>query len=280
MFREVAEFHRAFGLPAPSKPTRPDADLARLRSKLLHEEWIELVEANLSNNIVEVADALADICYIAAGTAISYGIAPKDGEWLPSPLPPAHGAPGMQPKPIRESALDGLEAAMNAYDAAEGGGRRMLLKIGDALRGVMAQCWMISVLHSIPLQAVFDEVHRSNMAKLGPDGTPIRREDGKVLKPAGWTPPDIAGVLGKASNLWRHTRTGRLYYILSDEATDEATEARAVVYRSVADQRIWVRAYDVFHEEIEPGVGRFMQVTFRKSPEGNDNLQVMASKGG
>lgn len=40
------------------------------------------------------------------------------------------------------------------------------------------------------------EVHKSNMAKAGPDGVPRRRpEDGKVLKPDGWTPPDIRGVL-------------------------------------------------------------------------------------
>jgi predicted HAD superfamily Cof-like phosphohydrolase len=40
-----------------------------------------------------------------------------------------------------------------------------------------------------------DEVHRSNMAKLGPDGKPITRDDGKTLKPAGWTPPDLERVL-------------------------------------------------------------------------------------
>jgi predicted HAD superfamily Cof-like phosphohydrolase len=44
------------------------------------------------------------------------------------------------------------------------------------------------------LDEVFKEVHRSNMAKLV-DGKVIRREDGKILKPAGWTPPDIKGVL-------------------------------------------------------------------------------------
>lgn len=39
------------------------------------------------------------------------------------------------------------------------------------------------------------EVHRSNMGKLGPDGKPIIREDGKRLKPPGWTPPDISACL-------------------------------------------------------------------------------------
>ena len=48
--------------------------------------------------------------------------------------------------------------------------------------------------YGIPLDRVFDEVHRSNMAKLV-DGKVIRREDGKILKPDGWTPPDIKSIL-------------------------------------------------------------------------------------
>lgn len=51
----------------------------------------------------------------------------------------------------------------------------------------------------LPLQALWEEVQRSNISKavLQPDGTfkVMRRADGKVLKPAGWTPPDIEGVL-------------------------------------------------------------------------------------
>lgn len=34
----------------------------------------------------------------------------------------------------------------------------------------------------------YSEVHRSNMSKLGEDGKPIRREDGKVLKGPGYQP--------------------------------------------------------------------------------------------
>ena len=40
----------------------------------------------------------------------------------------------------------------------------------------------------------FNEVHRSNMAKLV-DGKVIRRDDGKVLKPEGWQPPQLAQFL-------------------------------------------------------------------------------------
>lgn len=46
--------------------------------------------------------------------------------------------------------------------------------------------------------AAFAEVHRSNMAKLGPDGKPILNEAGRVLKPEGWTPPDLRQFLARA----------------------------------------------------------------------------------
>lgn len=40
-------------------------------------------------------------------------------------------------------------------------------------------------------QPAFEEVHRSNMAKLDANGKPIIREDGKILKPEGWQPPNL-----------------------------------------------------------------------------------------
>lgn len=47
-----------------------------------------------------------------------------------------------------------------------------------------------AVSYGIPLDKVFAEVHRSNMDKLV-DGKVIYRDDGKVLKPDGWQPPNI-----------------------------------------------------------------------------------------
>lgn len=47
----------------------------------------------------------------------------------------------------------------------------------------------------LPLRDLFVEVHRSNMSKLGEDGKPIFREDGKVLKGPGFTPPNLKEIL-------------------------------------------------------------------------------------
>lgn len=45
------------------------------------------------------------------------------------------------------------------------------------------------------LDEALDRVHRSNMSKLGPDGQPIRREDGKVLKGPNYQPPTLIDLV-------------------------------------------------------------------------------------
>lgn len=45
------------------------------------------------------------------------------------------------------------------------------------------------------LPQMFDEVHRSNMSKLGEDGKPIKRADGKVLKGPNFTLPDLKKII-------------------------------------------------------------------------------------
>lgn len=60
-----------------------------------------------------------------------------------------------------------------------------------------AICDSIYVLIGLALKMGFDldgafaEVHRSNMSKLGPDGKPIKREDGKILKGPNFEAPDL-----------------------------------------------------------------------------------------
>ncbi|MFG2998460.1 MazG nucleotide pyrophosphohydrolase domain-containing protein [Streptomyces sp. NPDC048340] len=117
----VRAFHRAFGLGCPAVPTQPSPELALHRQDLLHEEVAELAEATAAGELAHIAHELADVVYIAYGTAAAYGI---------------------------------------------------------------------------DLDAVIAEVHRANMSKLGPDGRPEFRADGKVLKGDSYVPPDVASVLG------------------------------------------------------------------------------------
>ena len=45
------------------------------------------------------------------------------------------------------------------------------------------------------IEEVFNEIQNSNMSKLGEDGKPIYREDGKVLKGPNYFKPNIAKIL-------------------------------------------------------------------------------------
>lgn len=57
------------------------------------------------------------------------------------------------------------------------------------------------IAFGLPVAEGWKEVLRSNMAKVDPNtGKVIKREDGKVLKPEGWTAPDLAAIIAKHSN--------------------------------------------------------------------------------
>ena len=76
-------------------------------------------------------------------------------------------------------------------------GNRDSVEIADACADLK---WVIEGLEhtlQIPQQEVWDEVARSNLAKISEGGKVLKREDGKVLKPEGWTPPDIKSIIRK-----------------------------------------------------------------------------------
>ena len=52
-----------------------------------------------------------------------------------------------------------------------------------------------AVTFGLPFDEAFERVHESNMSKLGPDGKPIYREDGKVLKGPNYKKPDLSDLV-------------------------------------------------------------------------------------
>lgn len=79
------------------------------------------------------------------------------------------------------------QAAAEAADVVE---------IADALADIVYVAYGTALAHGIDLDAVLDEVHSSNMSKIGADGVVLLRPDGKVMKGPGYFRPDIARVLG------------------------------------------------------------------------------------
>ena len=73
---------------------------------------------------------------------------------------------------------------------------RDMIQIADALTDLLYVVYGAGHSFGIDLDECFEEVHRSNMSKLGENGRPIHREDGKVLKGPGYFEPDLEGILG------------------------------------------------------------------------------------
>ena len=71
-----------------------------------------------------------------------------------------------------------------------------MVEIADALGDLLYVVYGAGHAFGIDLDECFKEIHASNMSKLGPDGKPIKREDGKVLKPDTFFPPDLKSILG------------------------------------------------------------------------------------
>jgi predicted HAD superfamily Cof-like phosphohydrolase len=70
-----------------------------------------------------------------------------------------------------------------------------LVEVADALTDLLYVVYGAGHAYGIDLDKCFDEVHRSNMSKLGLDGKPIYRDDGKVLKGPNFFQPDLNNII-------------------------------------------------------------------------------------
>ena len=88
---------------------------------------------------------------------------------------------------MKEENEEYLEAAQN----------NDLVEVADALGDMLYILCGTIIEHGMQdkIEEVFNEIQRSNMSKLGADGKPIYREDGKVLKGPNYFKPNIKEIL-------------------------------------------------------------------------------------
>ena len=74
-----------------------------------------------------------------------------------------------------------------------------MVEVADALGDMLYILCGTVLEHGMQykIEEVFDEIQRSNMSKLGADGKPVYREDGKILKGPNYFRPSIEAILKK-----------------------------------------------------------------------------------
>lgn len=108
---------------------------------------------------------------------------------------PTPNEPHIEDEALNELRLDVLHEELFELQTA--------LKVGDCTGVLDALVDLQYVLDGAFLalgfarykDVAFHEVHKTNMMKIGPDGKVKRREDGKILKPEGWQPPNLSQFL-------------------------------------------------------------------------------------
>lgn len=73
----VSEFHKTFQSPILEIPLIPSTDRCDLRVKLIQEELDEMKEGIKNDDIVEIADSLADQLYVILGAILEFGLGDK-----------------------------------------------------------------------------------------------------------------------------------------------------------------------------------------------------------
>ena len=82
------------------------------------------------------------------------------------------------------------------YEAAS---KKDIVEVADALGDMLYILCGTIITHGFQnnIEEVFDEIQRSNMSKLGTNGKPIYRNDGKVMKGPNYFKPNIEAILKK-----------------------------------------------------------------------------------
>jgi predicted HAD superfamily Cof-like phosphohydrolase len=156
--RMVEEFHRSFELHGPSRPTIPVArDMDYIGVEKEALRDTAYALGQFSQNLLDLANASGSVAFMRLHLIIEET---------------AELAEAMHDKSLVET----MDALCDIQYVVSGA----VLALG---------------MHH-HFDDAFQEVHRSNMDKLV-DGKPVKSPGGRVIKPAGWTPPDIHAVLSK-----------------------------------------------------------------------------------
>ena len=194
-YDKMVEFHEANGAFIRSEGTThvPD-DVPVLRARLILEEFAETVAAIHETNLIEVADGLTDLTYVLVGTVVSY---------YDESLLCGISWPTRRPSPEEGTFFFDEDESLYAIQLLTPGVANVVATLDEEpnprLRFMLDHAlWVVHDVakgFSLPLEACFNEVHRSNMTKnLGNAGSGRKYGD-KVTKGETYSPPDLASVL-------------------------------------------------------------------------------------
>ncbi len=201
LLSDVTLFHKAFNQPILGWEAFPSQERIDLRLSLIKEELEELKLAFVNEDIVEVADALVDLMYVTNGTVLEFGMQAYLGDESYDLKTFLNGDVTCTPSvAVNEAGFHNLDFLANAVSQLEQAvNSRNLFSTVEWLVTLVEMILVVVIDFCLQnyFYACHDEVQASNMSKLGEDGKPIYRADGKVVKGANFFKPNLHKILNK-----------------------------------------------------------------------------------
>lgn len=167
-YDQVVEFMKTFGQDVHTTPVAPTTRVANLRIELIREELEdELVPAINTDDIVEIADALTDILYVAYGAHAAFGTLPSEsGKYVnPVDLTRSVRAPTVfEANNAVDMMRDGVYKLGSLFSENQAYGFESIAP--DALDTIIASAYRLAWQCGIDIFKCFEEVHSSNMSKV------------------------------------------------------------------------------------------------------------------
>lgn len=185
---------------------------ANLRLKLLNEEIQEGFDAAkqfYSNDdrittrqvFIDIVDAVGDVLVLILGTGCVYNLALDCPSYdVCDEAQALLNGRELNVGLVFQLLFDELEDLQHYLKVSTSAPKKSILQaaaVSRTLQNMVNLCFAHASAYGYNLVEVVREIHRSNMSKLGEDGRPIYREDGKIMKGPNYFKPNLAAVLDK-----------------------------------------------------------------------------------
>lgn len=161
---------------------------------------------------------------------------------------------------LLQEEVDELKDAKNLLDVSDAIIDSMYILLGTAYEYGLSD----------RLVLLFDEIHRSNMSKVGPDGKAVFREDGKILKPETYSEPKLQPIIDRDFSIYNENEILQEIAVMQKTATETKIRSKIISGLNIFDRTLFYLS-----DKIESRLKRKVEVKF--PIKGHDPIHVIVN---
>jgi predicted HAD superfamily Cof-like phosphohydrolase len=161
---------------------------------------------------------------------------------------------------LLQEEVDELKDAKNLLDVSDAIIDSMYILLGTAYEYGLSD----------RLVLLFDEIHRSNMSKVGTDGKAVFREDGKILKPETYSAPKLQPIIDRDFSIYNENEILQEIAVMQKTATEIKIRSKIISGLNIFDRILFYLS-----DKIESRLKKKVEVKF--PIKGHDPIHVIVN---